>query len=241
MSFDAIAPHYRWLEWMTAGSLLQRCRTAFISEVREARKVLLLGEGRGRFLVELLTINPDAEITCVDASLRMLKLMRRTLRMRQLPEKRVRFVHGDLLRAKSRATVPAASNPDRRNTCDILDEAVPFLESYDAIASHFFLDCFRPDQLQRIATIISEHTDPGARWLISDFCVPDRGWQRIRARLIHASMYAFFQVVTRLPASRLTPPDAFLRDAGFELAGRRYFNFGLLHSDVWMRRVDRAA
>ena len=39
--------------------------------------------------------------------------------------------------------------------------------------------------------------------------------------------------VTRLPAARLTPPDALLAQQGFKLRERRFFEWGLLHSDLW--------
>ena len=48
-------------------------------------------------------------------------------------------------------------------------------------------------------------------------------------------MYAFFRFATGLSAARLTPSDDFLQAAGFRLAGRRLANFGLVHSDLWLR------
>src|ERR1041385_77794 len=60
MSFDALAPHYLWMEWLLAGRKLQRCRTAFLDEARAARDILLLGEGNGRFLQALLQVNRTA-------------------------------------------------------------------------------------------------------------------------------------------------------------------------------------
>lgn len=230
MSFDGIASHYRWLEWVTAGSLLQRCRTTFLPEIKDARDILLLGEGRGRFLIEIVRQNPNARITCVDASARMLDLTRiellrradaaghevegrgRTAGFGSTPVDRVRFVHSDILNGSWCGGSPA----------------------YDAVASHFFLDCFRPDQLEQIVSMVAAATIPGGRWLISDFCVPERGWQRVRARLILAGLYAFFRVMTRLPATRLTAPDALLKSAGFRLRDRRRYNHGLLHSDLWV-------
>ena len=54
MSFDHLAPHYRWMEWLLAGSKPQRCRTTFLDTLPTARHALLLGEGNGRFLREFL-------------------------------------------------------------------------------------------------------------------------------------------------------------------------------------------
>ena len=76
---------------------------------------------------------------------------------------------------------------------------------------------------------------PDARWIVSDFAVPTHGWRRIRARAVHALMYGFFRVVTRLPARRWTNPDALLERAGFQLVGRRTSEWGLLQADLWQR------
>jgi hypothetical protein len=46
-------------------------------------------------------------------------------------------------------------------------------------------------------------------------------------------LYRFFRLATRLPATSLTPPDAFLQQNGFALRERRVYDWGLLHSDRW--------
>src|SRR5882762_1835947 len=50
--FDRLAPHYYWMECVLAGRTLQRCRTAFLEQTRDATAALLIGEGNGRFLAE---------------------------------------------------------------------------------------------------------------------------------------------------------------------------------------------
>jgi hypothetical protein len=53
--------------------------------------------------------------------------------------------------------------------------------------------------------------------------------------VILAIMYGFFRIATRLSARRLTPPDPFLRQAGFTLHRRVQSEWALLHSDWWQR------
>ena len=67
MSFDLQAPHYRWLEWFLAGGKLQRCRMACLGTIPAPAKVLIYGEGNGRFLAALCRKFPEAEVTSVDA------------------------------------------------------------------------------------------------------------------------------------------------------------------------------
>jgi len=209
MSFDSLAPHYRWMEWLLAGEKLQRCRIAFVPELPEPGRVLLCGEGNGRCLIELLHAFPKARFTCVDASRRMLDCAKERVRSHGLPVETVEFIHADVL---------AWSAPSAK---------------FDLLVTHFFLDCFRADQLAEIVSRLATTASPGAHWLLADFREPSSGFARWRARGILRLMYFFFQRATRLPAARLTPPDESLRRSGFVLRERRVFEWGLLHSDLW--------
>ena len=210
MTFDRLAPHYRWLEWLCAGPLLQRCRTEFVREISAPRQVLVAGEGNGRFLAELLRAHPAARVTCVDASAAMLRLARERLARRGVDARRVEFIHADLL-----AWTPPA-------------------QRFDLLVTHFFLDCFRPGQLAPVIAKLAAAAAPGARWLLADFREPERGPAKWRARFIIQSLYLFFRCFARLPATRLTPPDDFLARHGFGLRARRVRDWGLLHSDLWI-------
>lgn len=211
MSFDALAPFYRGLEYALAGRLMQRCRTAFLQEASTCRQALILGEGPGRFLEALLRCHPQVQVTCVERSAPMVKACRRRLESAGLDCSRVRF-----------------------EICDVL-EWVPAGVSYDLIACHFFLDCFTPEQIREIVGKIGRQASPSSRWLLSDFCVPSGGWQRGRARVILSLMYAVFRRLTRIEASKITPPDPYLAAEGFQLRGRRHFSQGLMHADFWER------
>jgi ubiquinone/menaquinone biosynthesis C-methylase UbiE len=217
MSFDLLAPHYRWMEWVLAGSKLQRCRTAFLPVIPAPHRVLLVGEGNGRFLGELLAAYPRARFTCVDASRRMLECARRRLANRGLNTQQVEFIRAD-----------------------IMDWSPP-AEQFDLIVSHFFLDCFRREQLEQIVPRLASGATPEARWLLADFHEPAAGLAKWRARLILNLMYLFFRRVTGLPAAQLIPPDPLLSENGFVLRERRFADWGLLHSDLWVRTENRQA
>jgi ubiquinone/menaquinone biosynthesis C-methylase UbiE len=210
MSFDILAPHYSWMEKVLAGPRLQRARTAHLDQLAGCERLLILGVGHGHFLRACAHRFPTAEIVSVDASAGMLAHAERRARAAPAPE-RLRFVH---------AALPAWRPPRGE---------------FDAIATHFFLDCFPPDELAEVVAALAEGARPSARWLITDFAVPPRGWRRHRARAIHAAMYAFFRPVTRIRARRVTPPDDLLRTQGFTLAERRAAELGLIQSDLWIR------
>lgn len=209
MSFDALAPHYRWMEFVLAGQKLQRCRTAFLDDIPSARNILLAGEGHGHCLVECCRRFTGARVVCLDASERMLSQARRQLTRQNVESAQVEFIHVDVLNWS------------------------PSPRAFDLIATNFFLDCFRADQLGRLIGQLAVAAAPGANWLIADFQTPAAGLRRIRSRLILWTMYAFFRTVTRLSAEHLTEPDSFLKKAGFTLHRRLETEWGLIRSDWW--------
>lgn len=210
-SFDLLAPIYPAMERVLAGRRLQRCRTAWLDELQGARRLLVAGVGHGPALAEVLRRHPHLHITCVDASARMLVVARKRARQAGLDMSRLEFIH---------ASLPGWQPPPG---------------AYDAIATHFFLDCFTPEQLGPIVATLARAATPDVRWIVSDFTVPSRGPARWRALAVHRLMYLFFRVTTRLAARRVTPPDAVLAAHGFQLRRRQTHNWGLLHADLWQR------
>ena len=76
MNCDKIARWYRWLEYAAFGGALRKCREAFLFELGNPQKVLVLGDGDGRFLQLFTVLYPQARVDAVDSSARMLELAR---------------------------------------------------------------------------------------------------------------------------------------------------------------------
>jgi len=212
VSFDTLAPWYRTLEWIAFGDDLQCCRTACLREVVAPRRALIVGEGNGRFLCELLRAHPSAEVDCIDASQRMLQLARKRLE-REWPDRleHVRFLQHDL----TSWTPPA--------------------HHYDLVVTHFFLDCFAEAQLAAIIRKLAQAATGNADWLLGDFCVPPRGVARFRARAWLAVMYRFFRLTAGIGARQLIDPTPFLQGEGFALVRQHSFRRGMLKSEMWRR------
>lgn len=211
MSFDRLAPHYRWLEFALAGGRLQRCRLAWLKEVRDCREVLLVGEGPGRFLEVCARELPQARIVCVDASRPMLARAEAAWQRIRPEFAQAEFIQG------------------------VLPEWQPPAATFDLIVTHFFLDCFPEPMLARIVTSLAAAAKREARWLLADFQIPDSGTARIRALCALMLAYWFFRFTARLPARRLVSPDAALCAQGFHPIGRRTYDWGLLRSELWSR------
>lgn len=142
MNCDPIARWYRWLEYIGFGKALERRRLAFLHDVADARRALVLGEGDGRFLVFLVEQNRGASIDYVDLSGRMLELARARA------GDRVQYFHANAL------TFP-------------LPEA-----EYDLIVTNFFLDCFEESDQAALIERVARAARGDARWLISEFRQP---------------------------------------------------------------------
>jgi SAM-dependent methyltransferase len=215
MSFDGLAPFYRVMETVCAGARLQRCRTAWLPQIPAPRSILLAGEGHGRSLEACLRQFPEATIVAVDASNRMLEQARARLARLKLDASRVQFIHANLL------------------------EWEPPRETFDLIVTHFFLDCFPVDQLGSVVSRLAAGARPDAQWLLADFQVAPSGVARWRSRCILAMLYAFFRLVTRLPASSLVCPESALEQAGFRRYRRQETEWKLLKSEWWLRPGGR--
>jgi ubiquinone/menaquinone biosynthesis C-methylase UbiE len=214
VSFDALAPWYRTLEWVAFGDALQRSRVACLGEIAAPRRALVVGEGNGRFLCELLRLHPGVEVDCLDASQRMLRLAQKRIE-RELPERAesVRFLHQDI------TSWPAPEH------------------HYDLLVTHFVLDCFSEAALTGIVSKLARAATQDANWLLADFCVPANGMAKLRARAWLAAMYLFFRVTAGIPARELVDPTPLLQSEGFMLVRQQFFRNGILKSQRWSRRL----
>lgn len=211
MSFERLAPHYDWLEAFNAGRRLDRARTVWLDRLAGARRLLSAGEGHGRFAAACALRHPALRIDCLEPSDGMWRRAEGRFARQGVPTAHL---------ARLATALPGAALPPA---------------TYDAIATCFFLDCFPPAPLAAVVAELAAAATPDARWLHVDFAVPTRGPARWRALAVHALMYQFFRVATRLPARRLTPPDPLLAAAGFRLVARREFDWGLLRAELWQR------
>jgi ubiquinone/menaquinone biosynthesis C-methylase UbiE len=211
MSFERLAPHYTWMEVVLAGGRLQRCRLAWLETLAGCESILIAGVGHGHFLQRCVQRFPRAHITSVDASAGMLRRARHRTQAAGARMAQLSFIHA------------------------ALPEWKPPMDTFDAVVTHFFLDCFASKELGAVVRTLSRAARPKARWLISDFAVPAYGVARQRARVIHALMYAFFRRVADVRACAVTDPGALLQTEGFALTGRKSAEWGLLHADCWER------
>ena len=203
--FDRLAKPYRWMEYLTFGMALERCRFLFLHEFTGAQSALVLGDGDGRFAAQLLLAAPLCHVHAVDGSPAMLRALE--------------------ARCHDRVTTHCA---------DLAKElpAGVTAESFDLVATHFFLDCLTTAQVAALLERVKPLLRPGARWVVSEFDIP-RGAMRPPAALIVRGLYAAFRALTGLRTQRLPDYREPFEQQGFVCRRSVTSLCGLLVSELW--------
>jgi len=205
-NFNGLARSYRWMERITFGQALWKCRCTFFNEIDTHRSALVLGDGDGRFTARLLEENHLILIDAVDASSAMLLELVRNAGPRA---SRVRVHHVD-----ARLWDPGAPR-------------------YDLVVSHFFLDCLSTRDVTQLAQKLRPCITPEGVWLISEFATPPGWFGWLVARPLVTALYIAFGLLTGLSVLRLPKHHKALTEAGFTLLERRTSLNGLLTSELW--------
>jgi SAM-dependent methyltransferase len=214
-NFNLIARPYRYLEYLTLGRQLERCRLHYLPNLLQQKSALILGDGDGRFLAQLLAQNPHLQADAVDLSAPMLQLLRRNCE----------------------AAAPGASNRLETHQASALAFPPPGApeKTYDLVATHFFLDCLTQPELEALIARTVPSLAPGALWLISDFRIPS-GPMRLPARLLVRALYLAFRILTNLRTTHLPDHATPLTHAGLTQISRRHRLSGLLTTELWQLR-----
>jgi len=208
-NFNPVARPYRWMEYLTFGRSLERCRTHFLPQFANRRSALVLGDGDGRFLARLLAANPSLHADAVDTSANMLHLLTH----------RAQAVSPHIQTClRTHQTSALTFTPDR---------------TYDLIVTHFFIDCLTQTDLETLITRITPHLTPKALWLISDFHIPQTGPMKPLAQAYVRGLYIAFRLLTNLRVTALPDHATPLTRSGFTRIAQHHRLGGLLTTELW--------
>jgi Methyltransferase domain len=215
-NFNLIARPYRWLEYLTLGPTLQRCRIHFLPALLNQQQALILGDGDGRFLAQLLTTNRHLQAEAVDTSRTML----------------------DLLEARCAQATPNLSAHLQTHHTSAL--AFTPTRTCDLVVTHFFLDCLTQPELDSLVARLTPHLAPNALWLVSDFRIP-AGPMRLPATLLVSGLYLAFRLLTGLRTAHLPNHATPLARVGFIPIAQHTSLFGLLITELWQLSASSTA
>jgi SAM-dependent methyltransferase len=212
LNFDPLARPYRWLEYATFGQALERCRFHYLPALTGARRALILGDGDGRFLAQLLALNPHLQADVVDISPAMLRVLEKRL----TPEARRRIT---LHQTDARGFIPPGNE-------------------YDLVATHFFLDCLFEPEILLLLGRIAPQLAPDALWVVSEFSIPGGRAASWLGKVIVSGLYQSFGWITGLRVRTLPDYAPLLRTAGFVLSEENHRLCGLLVSQLWQYPIS---
>ena len=209
-NYDVVASIYPTLERLAFGGQLDDARNAFFDSLVCRHRLLLIGEGNGRFLGTCLQHKIGGSITVVDLSGKMLSLVRS--RVREM-EKRTAL---ELVQADFRHW-PVAG------------------KQFDGIVTHFFLDLFRPDSQRSIVQKIAALSSREAIWVNVDF---QTRLGSPLYRCIDWLQYRFDRVVSGTEADRHYDPVQWIRAAGWISRQEKAFRKGSVVAELFVRKCN---
>ncbi|MGB0258511.1 MAG: class I SAM-dependent methyltransferase [Coraliomargarita sp.] len=214
MDFSATARYYHLLEDLFIGPALQQTRVGQLNQLRfdeRTARVLIVGEGNGRFLCALLKRYPELAITVVDSSAAMLEQAQQRLKTAGLSYAAVSFQIADLRTLEL---------PCRH---------------YQLIVANFFFSNFPVSDVERMVRTLERAATVDAQWLVGDFVLPVSGVLRLRAKLWLWLLYRFFGYTAGVSVRDLPEVDVHLSSAGLLCDAETLYCGRMLRSATYSR------
>ena len=206
--YDRLAKIYWLIEWTLFGGDLQRARTCLLDTLPQCKRMLILGDGDGRYLKEFVRIQSASEVTSVDQSGVMIE--RQVASVNSLScNPSIEWVHDDAKKLK----FPKGE--------------------FDGLSMLFFLDCFRADEVREILPRFLGWVAPGGVIHFVDFQEPAAGWWRLRGRLYLKLMHWFFGWQTGLENRKLVNFREEFNRLSVSLVAERVTCKGLIRSSIY--------
>lgn len=211
--YDRLAPWYATIERCVFGRRLERARRQLLGELPRFQRALVLGDGDGRILAELIDRDRASQFISLDHSRRMLALQQR--RVPKSEHHRIAWLHADA------RDLPLAAN------------------HFDLLVTICLTDCFERPTLQTAIVDWTARTTAAAIWWHVDFIMPRGRLARILAATTSAAMHAFFRWQTDLPNRHLDDPDPLIQAAGWAPLATQSMSHPFIRSRLY-RRTEHA-
>ena len=202
--FSKLSPLYDFLGIMVFFGVLQRSQTVLLPKLSMPAKTLIIGGGTGKFLVYFLKFFQESEITYIDISPGMIKQARK--KIIGLPgEDRVNFICGGI-------------------------ESIPEME-FDFICTHYFLDCFEEQDLNRLFIQLKKRLKPDGIWHFTDFYLD--GNSPFLHRKLVGFLYWFFRLSCGLKVKKLADFKTMFNQNELKLIEECYFRGRLMRTAIY--------
>jgi len=162
MSFCFIAKFYHVLEKCVFGGNLQKVRVMYTDDLatllKQDAKVLIVGDGDGRYTCELVNSRPDLRVDYVELSKGMMDEALRNVE-KCASEKNINWRNLDIREFPG--------------------------EGYDLVVTHFLLDCFDEKSLPIVIEELHHKLKNRGVWVCSDFDGEVGCWAKLLVRFMY--------------------------------------------------------
>ena len=143
------------MEKMAYGGTLEKARVWHLGRLKKLLKpgdrVLLIGDGDGRFFQQLASQAPECDYTYLEMSQVMIKVAKKRLPQEAI---NVDWLHGGAEKLEQLSS------------------------DYTLVTTHFILDCYDGPELEQLVRLISSKLRTEGYWLHSDFDAKASWWAR---------------------------------------------------------------
>ena len=202
--FSILASFYDFLGLLMFQGALHKSQIYFLNKLSSPSKVLVLGGGTGKFLIDLLKSNEVQDVTYVDISPGMIKKARGKVKNLGF-EGKVNFICGGL-------------------------ESIPN-EKFDLICTHYILDCFNKDEVFTVIDKLKASLKPSGMWHFTDFYQDESS--SLFKRVLLKFLYSFFRLSCGLKVDGLADFKSLFKDRGLKLVEEKYFRGTLLRTALY--------
>ncbi len=203
--YDRLARSYVWLEYVAFGSALMRCRLALLDDLVDVKRMLIIGEGDGRFLAAVLAKYPNLKVVVVEQSPKMIALAKA-----RVCSDRVEFLESSIFSAQ-------------------------LTGSFDVIVSCFFLDLLSELETITLFKRLSSFLADAGLWYYADFSLPSSFWQRLYALAMFKVMVCFFAWQTGFEGRHLVNAHSLFKNEGFRLVKANVAHFSFLTTSLYKK------
>lgn len=204
IDFSILAPIYDFLGTIVFWGALHKSQIHFLDRLPKSPKVLIVGGGTGRFLIDLLKSGKVEEVDYIDISPGMIAKARKKVGVLGKLEQ-VQFLCGGM-------------------------ESIPS-EKYDLICTHYILDCFNEEELLELVPKFKEVLRESGMLHFSDFYLDSSS--SILRRSFVGFLYFFFRILCGLKTKNLPGFKKLFEKFGFKEEAEEYLFCRLLRTALY--------
>jgi ubiquinone/menaquinone biosynthesis C-methylase UbiE len=199
--YNFISPYYDHIASIIFRNKIFESQITFLNSIPNYSTILFIGGGSGKTLAKLLKLKPNCYIDYIDSSSKMIAKAKKYTSNNG----NVEFIVGT-------------------------ENSIPN-KKYNVVLTFFFLDLFKEDKLQLIHKTLNDKLEKDGLWLISDFELTKKWWQKI----IKFCMFSFLKICTNIESDKILNFKELFKRSFYQHLGSKYYFGKLIFSSIYSK------